>query len=383
MHALLGEIRAQGAGAGNWHLTDPFDTVYLGGGTPSALAPETIAEMITALNTELVVAADAEVTLEANPEHVTEHNAAVWRDLGVSRVSLGVQSFDDEALRLLGREHTAQQARDAVRCALAAGFDAVSLDLIFAVPGMALADWQSSLEQAVDLRPHHISCYELTVHPATRFFKQRQSGRFAEASDDDKAEQFFLAHRFLCDAGYPAYEVSNFARRPDLQARHNSKYWNHTAYLGLGPSAHSFDGRSRRWWNERRLIDWLRALEDPADATVDEEILSPEQLVLEALAFGLRTTAGIDLEHIERRYGIGLKAANGALVDELVADGLLERRGGARIVPTLAGLAVADALAPAFDIPATDSARPDAAAAEVVASAGTAPKSNAPEGSAP
>lgn len=361
---------------------EAFDTVYLGGGTPSSLAPEALAEILGALRDRLPVAADAEVTLEANPEDVNLDSLAAWRALGIARLSLGVQSFDDAALQRLGRSHTGAQGRAAVESALAAGFDAVSLDLIFALPGRRADTWRSTLEQAVALAPQHISCYELTVHEGTRLFRERVRGRFVELADDDKAEQFFFTHRFLADNGYAAYEVSNFARaagtssshdvgtsashgvgtstrhderyrlRHDekYRSRHNAKYWDHTPYLGLGPSAHSFDGGSRRWWNERRLSDWQAALGERGGAVAEQEELAPAELVLEALALGLRTAAGVDLDAIERRWGIELRAPNAALIEHLVDEGLLRPETMPRLVPTLRGLALADTVAGGFEI---------------------------------
>lgn len=364
-----------------WMSAEAFDTVYLGGGTPSSLAPEALAEILGALRDRLPVAADAEVTLEANPEDVNVDSLAAWRALGIARLSLGVQSFDDAALQRLGRSHTGAQGTAAVESALAAGFDAVSLDLIFALPERRGNTWRSTLEEAVALAPHHISCYELTVHEGTRLFRERVRGRFVELPDDDKAEQFFFTHRFLADNGYAAYEVSNFARvagtssshdvgtparhdesyrlRHDekYRSRHNAKYWDHTPYLGLGPSAHSFDGVSRRWWNERRLSDWQAALDEHGGAVAEhggavaeQEELAPAELVLEALALGLRTAKGVDLDAIERRWGIELRRRNAALIERLVDERLLRPETTPRLVPTLRGLALADTVAGGFEI---------------------------------
>lgn len=347
----LGSAGGRDPEALRWEPGQAFDSVYLGGGTPSSLSLDALEQILAALRGGLPVAEDAELTLEANPEDISDHRLAAWRSLGVSRLSLGVQSFDPAALDLLGRSHTPRQAIAAIERSMAAGFDAVSLDLIFAVPGQTVASWEASLQRAVELRPHHISCYELTVHPGTRFFRARQRGGFLEVSDDHKAEQFFVTHRFLAAAGYPAYEVSNFARRPEFRSRHNAKYWDHTAYLGLGPSAHSYDGRHQRWWNEPRLIDWQSALDGAGSGVLEVETLTPEQRVLEALALGLRTTAGVDLEHMAGLYGIDLRPSNATLVESLAQRGLLEGGSGQRLVPTLEGLALADTLAAAFEIP--------------------------------
>ena len=346
--------------ARDWHDRRPFDTVYFGGGTPSLLAPGELARMLDACRAHLSFETPW-IFLEANPEHVTAEACAGWRGLGVRTLSLGVQSFTDQNLRFLGRHHSAREARAVVEIALAAGFDTVSVDLIFGLRGQTEEDWRSELTTAVELRPHHLSCYQLTIHPNTRFGVKAKHGLLKELPQDDQATLFEFTHRFLADAGWPAYEVSNFARSSAHQSRHNRKYWDHTPYLGLGPSAHSLavsdappgGPAARRWWNERSTPRWERRLalgERPVEA---QEVLGPKSLAAEALLLGLRTTAGIDLNDFTARYGIDLQAANDSLLARLVEEGLLVVRAdpdrGRWLVPTLSGLAVADGLAAAFD----------------------------------
>jgi len=373
-----------------WRHDLTFDTVYLGGGTPSSLEPEQLAAIIETLRRSLAVDDAAAITLEANPEDVTSAAVAAWRRLGVTTLSLGVQSFDDEALRFLGRAHTPRGAVAAVEAALAGGFATVSLDLIFGLPGQSDERWRADLQQGARLCPQHISCYELTIHEGTPFGARKQRGELVEAPEERRADLFVLTHEALASAGYEAYEVSNFAAAPEHRSSHNCKYWQHAPYLGIGPSAHSFDGVSRRWWNHRRLSDWQRALEGPdrssrfdagAGATspafpiagaevaspvpvlddsrvprpalpvAGSEILSPTDLVLEALALGLRTTAGVDLARLRRRHGIDVLAANEARIEDLQRRNLLVLHPPARLTPTLRGLAVADALARELEIP--------------------------------
>lgn len=329
-----------------------FDTVYLGGGTPSALPPEELARILAALRARLGVAPDAWVSLEANPEDVTREALAAWQALGVRTVSLGVQSFVPEALAFLGRRHDARQARRSLELALAAGFDTVSVDLIYGFPhgaaGGAPGAWKRTLEEAVRLGPHHVSCYQLTFHEGTPFGFRLARGALAELSEGDQAAHFTFTHRYLADSGYPAYEVSSFARAPTHRSRHNRKYWDHTPYLGLGPSAHSFDGR-RRWWNERHVGAWERRLAAEERPVAGEELLDDEALALEALMLGLRTIEGVDLAALLVRHGVDLVAANAPLLERLDAEGLLTLSGG-HLVPTLAGLAVADGLARSFQL---------------------------------
>ena len=340
-----------------WRDPRPFDTVYFGGGTPSQLPPHDLARVLDACRAYLPVATSPWIFFEANPEDVTPDACAAWRALGVRTLSLGVQSFNDDALRFLGRRHTGRQARAAVETALAAGFETVSVDLIFGLRAQTAADWEQDLATAVGLQPPHLSCYQLTIHPRTRFGADVEHGRLTELPEDDQAGLFELTHRYLADAGWPAYEVSNFARDASHQSRHNRKYWDHTPYLGLGPSAHSLAGPddsspARRWWNERGTTQWeqkLAAGERPVEA---EETLGPGDLATEALLLGLRTTAGIDLDGLRKRFAVDLLAANESLVARLVDEGRLVVRadadGGRWLVPTLAGLAVADGLAAAF-----------------------------------
>jgi oxygen-independent coproporphyrinogen III oxidase len=342
--------------AAAWRDPRPFDTVYFGGGTPSELPPEELARVLDACRTHLAFATPAPwVFLEANPEDVTPEACAAWRALGVRTLSLGVQSFSDEALRFLGRRHSGRQARAAVDTALAAGFDTVSIDLIFGLRGQTPEDWRRDLDAAVAREVPHLSCYQLTIHPRTRFGVRAKHGQLSELPEDDQATLFELTHRFLADAGWPAYEVSNFARGAVHQSLHNRKYWDHTPYLGLGPSAHSLaasdpSSPARRWWNERGTPRWERRLaagERPIEA---EELLGPKDLAAEALLLGLRTTNGIDLDGLRTRYGVDLLAANGALVARLVDEGRIVVRADRQLVPTLSGLAVADGLAAAFDL---------------------------------
>lgn len=372
--------------AAAWSDPRPFDTVYFGGGTPSLLPADDLQRVLDACRAHLALAPAAGpkaaagshgetpwTFLEANPEDVTTEACAAWRRLGVRTLSLGAQSFSDEALRFLGRRHGATQARAAVETAQAAGFDTVSVDLIFGLPGQTLEAWRRELEAAVALGPQHLSCYQLTVHARTRFGVAAKRGQLSELPEGEQAVLFELTHRFLADAGFHAYEVSNFARGGGHESRHNRKYWDHTPYLGLGPSAHSLavtdsdsnsnsDSNSgsaapaaRRFWNELRTPRWesrVAAGERPVEG---EESLGAKALATEALMLGLRTTAGIDLDAFAARYGLDLLSANEALVDRLTGEGRLVLRsgpaGGRWLLPTLSGLAVADGMAAAFEIP--------------------------------
>lgn len=327
----------------------PFDTLYLGGGTPSILAAEELARILEALRRALPLDDDVWLSIEANPEDVTPGNLAAWRRLGVDFLSLGVQSFQPEHLDFLGRRHTAEQSHRSLELALGAGFHTVSLDLIYGLPHQSREGWQRDLEQALEHGPQHLSCYQLTIHEGTLFGFRQQRGRLAELPEEAQAELFLFTHRHLADQGLPGYEVSNFAAGSEHRSRHNQKYWDHTPYLGLGPSAHSFAG-NRRWWNLRKIKPWearLEAGESPVDTS---EEVSPTDLILERLMLELRTTDGLDLEGFRDVYGIDLLATNREVVDRLKAAGWIELDSG-RLTPTTKGLAIADTLARAFEIP--------------------------------
>lgn len=319
-----------------------FDTLYLGGGTPSMLEPEQLGRILAAVRTDLGAAPEPSIFLEANPEDVTPGRLQAWIELGVRTVSLGVQSFDDDELGFLGRIHDAEQARRSVELTLDAGFATVSLDLIYGLPGQTELAWRSNLETAVGLGPDHLSCYELTVHEKTVFGVRKRRGELDEMPNDAQADLFLLTHRLLADAGLPAYEVSNFARSPQHRSRHNAKYWDHTPYLGLGPSAHSFAG-GRRWWNQRALGTWTAALDRNQKPIDEKEQLGPVDLVRERLMLAMRTTDGLDLSELED-YGFEGPTVAEAALESLVRRGLVTRE-AQRVSPTLEGLAIADSIA--------------------------------------
>jgi len=347
--SLLREIELWGAGPeiAGWRL----DTIYLGGGTPSSLGADVLAGTLEALRDALPVEPDAWILFEANPEDATSPSLRLWRELGVRTLSLGVQSFDAASLRFLGRRHDPERARESVRLAREAGFDTVSLDLIYGLPDQTPKALRRDLEAALTLAPDHLSCYQLTVHRGTWFGRLAKRGELEELPDPRQAELFELVHRLLADAGYPAYEVSNFARSPEHRSKHNPKYWRHVPYLGLGPSAHSFGGlqgdpgspTGRRWWNERTLTRWAEKLERGERPVAASEELGPEELALEALALALRTPEGLEIAAFRKRYGRD-PTADRTVCERLVEAGYLEL-GDGWLRPTSEGLAVADGLA--------------------------------------
>ncbi len=326
----------------------PFDSLYFGGGTPSFLGTDGLGRILDHLRQHLPVDDDARLFFEANPEDVTPRSLAAWRHLGVDTLSLGVQSFDDATLAFLGRRHRAEDAHQAVAMARQAGFCTLSIDLMYGLPGQSEDSWRRTLEQATALQPDHLSCYELEIHRRTTFGKRYAKGQLHPMPDDQQADLFVTTHRWLEDNGYLGYEISNFARSPRHRSRHNRKYWDHTPYLGIGPSAHSFAG-NRRWWNEPSFATWKRHLDQGNSAKAGEEILQPHDLTLERLMLALRTRRGIDLQEIRETYGCDLMQLNAERIEHYVTAGLL-RHEEACLRPTLQGWIVADSLAAGLSV---------------------------------
>ena len=263
------------------------------------------------------------------------------------RGGLGLQALDDRALRFLGRRHDAKEARASVELARGAGFRSVSVDLIYSLPGFDGGWWRRTLEETAALEPDHISCYELTIHDGTPFGRRRDAGRLRETGEDERAASFVATHRRLAERGYEGYEVSNFARSKADRSRHNRKYWRHEPYLGLGPSSHSFAGRSR-WWNVAPWKQWSDAVGKGDLPVAGREELTDGQLLLEAVMMGLRQRSGIDCAALERRFGIDPAAGNVEQIEAWEKAGWL-RVVGRRLTPTLDGMARADLLAADWD----------------------------------
>jgi oxygen-independent coproporphyrinogen-3 oxidase len=289
----------------------------LGGGTPSLLPAQAIAALLHELtDTFRVPRSDfpVEITLEANPEDVTPDAARAWHAAGVNRVSLGSQSFDDRVLQWMHRSHDAARIGGAVDALRGAGIENISLDLIFALPDELQRDWQRDLDMGIALNPTHLSLYGLTVEPRTPLDRWISRGATSLPADDRYAEEYLLAHARLSAAGYQFYEVSNAARE-GYRSRHNSAYWSGRPYLGLGPAAHSFDGRTRRW-NLPAWEAYRRAMAEGRSAVESEEVLTEQQREIEAMYLGLRTLEGLPLASLRR------------LPPTFAARGWLEVQGG-------------------------------------------------------
>ena len=302
VEAVCREIRLRARGVA-------ADTIFFGGGTPSILEAPEIGAIIQACRDSFDVTADAEVTLEANPEGVTEERLAAFRAAGVTRLSFGVQSFRDDELRRLTRLHSSGRAVAAFREARAAGFDNVSLDLMMWLPQQTVSEWLESVGALIDLGPDHASLYMLEVYPNSPLREQMARAEWSVAPDDDVADMYLQSMERLEGAGYAQYEISNVAK-PGRQSRHNLKYWTDGEWLGFGPGAHStIDGMRTR--NVSATSDYVDAVAPGGPLVAETRRLSPRDRMEEALFTGLRLSEGLSTESVRVRYGIDLWAEFG------------------------------------------------------------------------
>ncbi len=295
----------------------PITTLYFGGGTPSRLGGPGLASLVTELRTWFAWDDRAEVTAEANPEDVTEANVHAWRDAGITRLSIGAQTFDPDALAWMRRTHAHDAAARAVAVARDGGIADLSLDLIFALPSEVPRDLDADLASIVALEPSHVSIYGLTVEPGTPLGRWADRHTVAEADESRYESEFLSAHDALAAAGFDHYEVSNFAL-PGHRARHNSAYWSGVPYLGLGPSAHGFDGAVRRW-NESAYARWLPRVDSGNDPVAGCDPLDDAARTTEGVYLGLRTVDGLALRDDERaRVGRWVEAGWASVDDARV-----------------------------------------------------------------
>jgi oxygen-independent coproporphyrinogen III oxidase len=298
----------------------PYETVFLGGGTPSLLSVDDLGLILEKVSRSFQIEADAEITVETNPGTVNRQKLEAFRKLGINRLSIGIQSFHEDDLRFLTRIHSSDQAKQCVHDAHEAGFENISVDLMFSLPNQTKERWLANLDQAMELNPTHISCYSLIVEPNTPLSNMVENRQISLLSTDDDAVLYETTIRFLTERGFEQYEVSNFAK-PGLKSRHNSNYWNHSNYLGFGPSAHSFwsekPGDCVRWWNVSSIVGYLDKLDQGVLPVAGHEHLTTAQLVEEEIFLGLRSE-GIDIAGFRRRYGRDLMTEHRSKVGNLI-----------------------------------------------------------------
>ena len=319
---------------------EAVETIYFGGGTPSLVPAEYLEKILDQIS-QLFPGRKQEVTLEANPDDLNPQALATWKSLGIDRLSLGIQSFQDQILKAYNRAHTSKEATQAIQLARAAGFEKFSIDLIYGYPHSDHQLWQLDLEEALRLVPGHLSAYSLTIEPKTTFGNWTKKGKFSPAEDEFVAQQYeWLQER--CDkAGYLQYEISNFSR-PNQAAVHNSNYWKRSPYLGIGPSAHSFDGSSRGF-NPSSNASYTKALSAGSLPFVLEK-LTPTESLNEEILTGLRTRWGLDTESLAERYHLDILEIKKGPISKLTELGMIHTL-GKTLTLTRKGQLLADSIA--------------------------------------
>ena len=306
-------------------------TLYFGGGTPTLASAQQLTELITVSRTCFPFEESAEISIEANPGTVEETKLQALRQAGVNRLSLGVQSLDDILLRFIGRTHTAEDARRAIELARSAGFDNLSLDLMFAIPGQSEAQWAKTLEVAISFQPEHLSVYGMTIEPGTRFEELARRGELAPCGEEQELAMFQQARRVLSEAGYEHYEISYYARWAEKNAnrrcRHNVIYWTDGDYLGVGAGAHSCIN-GVRWANHPSPECYLELVEADLLPVAWVERLSPRRALGQAIMLNLRLGEGVQLEELGKRYGLEAKAVFAKQITSLTEHGLAELEAG-------------------------------------------------------
>lgn len=337
--ALIADMRAESETAGGQTL----ESVFFGGGTPSLMPPSLVEALLAEAQELWGFAANIEITLEANPSSVEADKFADLASAGVNRTSLGLQAMDDEKLRFLGRLHDAQEGLNALEVAQKA-FERVSFDLIYALPGQTMAQWQQHLTRALSYGTSHLSLYQLTIEPGTRFATMVRRGDFVPLDDDGAADMFELTQDLTRDAGLPAYEISNHAK-PGQESRHNLTYWRYQDYCGIGPGAHGRRGAAATQ-RHKKPENWLAAVEQRGSGNQLETPITPAEQASEALLMGLRLAEGVDLAALSRRLDIPLEQLiDNAELAQLITLGFAWKS-GPRVGVTPAGMPLLDALLP-------------------------------------
>ncbi len=299
-----------------------FSTLYIGGGTPTSLSTDLLKDFIGHIFTTLAFTDDCEATIEANPGTLDPEKLKALKNAGMNRISIGVQSFNDDELKLLGRQHTSDDAVKAVALSREAGFSNIGIDLIYGIPGQNIESWRRSIETAVSLDPEHISAYELTVEKGTSLYESVSNGDLLTLDDDLIEEMYFQTIDLLASSGFEHYEISNFAK-PGYRSRHNLNYWDRGEYYGAGLGAHSFVS-GKRGANTGDLNEYIDIMTGDADISVDSEIVTAEKAVEEAIFLGLRKTEGIDINLFKERYGIYIPDHYADDIKELIELGLID-----------------------------------------------------------
>jgi len=304
-------------------LSGIVDTIYFGGGTPSMLSSDQLERILAAVHSRFQIDPKVEVTIEINPGSVTKTKLKEFRALGINRASFGAQTFHDDELARLGRSHNAGDTLRTFEYLRAANFDNVSFDLIAGLPGQTMVQWQENVERSLGLTPEHLSFYLLEVHSNTPLAQHIERGIQPKPDDDLAAEMYKWMLERACDAGYEHYEISNLCL-PGFESRHNTKYWQGDAYYGFGCSAHSFDGRSLRWSNERDVAAYVNAIENKQTPIVEQTQLSDDERRAEAVFLGMRLLRGINIDEYRNLFGIDIRSHYDQDLSRFLDAGLIE-----------------------------------------------------------
>lgn len=318
-----------------------IETIYFGGGTPSLLSGEEISSIIFSIKKNYKVAANAEITLEANPDDINTKSLSAWKKADINRLSIGIQSFIDRDLKWMNRAHNAAQALNCIRFAREAGFNNFSIDLIFGTPGLTDEEWKKNVRTVIDLNIPHISSYALTVESKTALQKMIELKKKENVDNDVQAKQFSILMEMMSTAGYEHYEISNFAK-PGFRSRHNSSYWQGEKYIGIGPSAHSYNGKERSWniANNRLYIQSLQQNSIP----FEKEILTKSEKLNEYVMTSLRTIEGLDLDFVEENFSLAERNRIEKLLKKRIEkDNFIQQKN--KIVLTNKGKLFADRIA--------------------------------------
>ena len=337
IHAFVREIELQK----DYLNGEVINTIYFGGGTPSLLSPEELRLLMDAIRKYFSVSSSSEITLEANPDDLTKEKLHQLKESGINRLSIGIQSFDDEVLQFLNRVHDSKAAANCVELARTAGFENISIDLIYAIPKQDHQAWAKNIERALALKPNHISSYSLTIEEKTAFGRWAASGKLKVMDDEFAATQLIMLVDKLEEKGFEQYEVSNFAL-PGFQSQHNSSYWTQQKYLGIGPSAHSYNGGSRQFNISNNHL-YLKSIgKNSVPATI--EVLTQAEMINDYLLTTLRTSWGANLITLKEKFNFNLMAEHESYIKSLAAKGLAQIE-NEMLILTKAGKLFADKIA--------------------------------------
>ncbi|MGA7161341.1 MAG: radical SAM family heme chaperone HemW [Bacteroidota bacterium] len=341
--ALEGEIAMYSE---QYSPRESFETIFFGGGTPSLLSPPTLERILNTLHSHYRIDSGAEITVETNPGTVDVEKLRGYRSIGVNRLSIGIQSFHEDELKFLSRIHTAGEANACVENAYRAGFENVSVDLIFSLPTQTLERWKENIRLAVALQPKHLSAYSLIVEEHTPLFTMVQNGTVKPIPEENDTRMYETTIAAMAEYGFTQYEVSNFAK-PGYECRHNKNYWNHSNYLSFGPSAHSFWKENltggRRWWNARSIAHYCEAIGKKSLPIAGSETVDKEKMFSEAVFLGLRS-GELSVTTLQQLYGVDMLSSRGERL-KMLSDEQLLHINDRHITLTRKGFMVCDAIA--------------------------------------